>query len=63
LAPNVITTPYSSTICHSAVTKALAQSPIPSSTLPISSSRRGPSRSTSTPTSGALMPPISCETE
>ena len=63
LAPTVMTTPYSAIRCHSAVTCALRARPAASSTPPISTSRRGPTRSTSTPTAGELAPVRSCEAE
>src|SRR5205823_5945237 len=44
LAPIVMTTPYSTTISHSAVTNALPSSPATSSPPPSSNSRREPSR-------------------
>ena len=63
LAPSVITTPYSTTMCHKLGGPALASNPTVSSAPPIRISRRGPSRSTSQPTSGELMPLTICDTE
>ena len=62
-APSVITTPYSTTICQSWVAQAFASNPMVSSAPPIRISRGGPSRSTSQPTSGELMPLTICDTE
>ena len=62
-APSVITTPYRKTICQSWVIQAFASRPTVSSAPPIRISRGGPSRSTSQPTSGELMPFTTCDTE
>ncbi len=62
-APSVITTPYSTITCHSALANALATRPAASSKPPIRTSRRGPSRSTRMPTAGDVAPLINCDTE
>ena len=62
-APSVMTTPYSSTICHSVVACALPSSPAVSRQPPSSTIRRAPSRSTRPPTKGEEMPPTICPTE
>ncbi len=62
-APSVITTPYSSTTCHSVVACEDPSSPAVSRQPPSSTMRRAPSRSTSDPTKGDDTPPMICPTE
>jgi hypothetical protein len=58
-----MTTPYNTITCHSASANALATRPSASNPPPIRMSFCGPSRSTSTPTSGDVAPVTSCDTE
>ena len=55
--------PYRNTTCHNEVAKALASRPRVSSAPPISTILREPSRSTIQPTSGELIPLMTCDTE
>ena len=50
-------------ICHSALIAEAAKSPVNNSAPPMNNKRRGPSRSTSAPTSGEVPPATSCDVE
>ena len=63
LAPNVMTIPYSTTMCHNCVARELPSRPSTSMPPPSRISRRGPNRSTSQPTSGELNPLTNAPTE